>query len=178
MLEVCLIVTDRALNELGRYSAVVDFGDLSFLSVLSPFVAEMHVKSGLLAALQDRAQTVPLEEIERELCQLLVDTAVVDGDLDTRPIVWAGFSPSALDRPMVHHYMPTFYSKIHYRTIDVSSEKLTALNYFGVKLDREEVAHRAERDTEDTIEAFRQITALISKKTRRRDRTRPFPAKA
>ena len=116
-----MIVTDRALNELGRYSAVVDYPDQEYLARATPFVVDMHTKSGLWDELQRREGTLPLEEIERDLCQLVPDTSVVDGALDTRPVIWAGFSPSALDRPAIRHYMPTFHGLLHYRTLDIST---------------------------------------------------------
>jgi oligoribonuclease (3'-5' exoribonuclease) len=98
------------------------------------------------------------------------------GEMDTRPVVWGGFSPSALDRPLVRLFMPTFYNMIHYRTIDVSTTKLTALNFFGVKIEREAPRHRAEGDTEATLDTFRRITSLISEKTGRCEKVEPFTA--
>jgi oligoribonuclease len=172
-LEVALIVTDGALNELGRYVAVVDYRDLSYLAKATPFVVDMHTKSGLWGDLQARSGTVALEQIERELCQLL-ETTKEPGD--QRPVVWAGFSPGALDRPMIRRYMPTFHRMLHYRTLDVSTLKLYALNYFGVEIAQENPLHRAEQDTEDTIAALGRITSLIERKARRSKNVEPARA--
>jgi oligoribonuclease len=172
-LEVAMIVTDGELNELSRYSAVVDYRDLSYLTKASPFVVDMHTKSGLWGDLRARLGTVPLEQIERDLCCLLEATKEPG---DQRPVVWAGFSPGALDRPMIRHYMPALHSLFHYRTLDVSTIKLYALNYFGVEIEQGDPAHRAEKDTEDTIAALGRITSLIERKARRSKNVEPARA--
>lgn len=176
ILEVAAIVTDRALNELGRYAAVVDYRDLSYLTRTIPFVVDMHIKSGLWEALQRREGTVSLEEIERDLCQLVKDTSVVNGTPDTRPVIWAGFSPSALDRPAIRHYMPSFYSLLHYRTLDVSTLNLVARNYAQANLERDDAEHRAEPDAQASLEFFRRFCSLIERKARRRDKLEPSTA--
>jgi oligoribonuclease (3'-5' exoribonuclease) len=154
-LEVAMIVTDGELNELSRYSAVVDYRDLSYLTKASPFVVDMHTKSGLWGDLRARLGTVPLEQIERDLCCLLEATKEPG---DQRPVVWAGFSPGALDRPMIRHYMPALHSLFHYRT------------------EQGDPAHRAEKDTEDTIAALGRITSLIERKARRSKNVEPARA--
>lgn len=168
LLEIAVIVTNADLRELGRYSSVVDYQDMSYLRDASPYAVDMHTKSGLWQALSERRGTASLEKIEQDLCQLLADTAT-----DERPIVWAGASPSALDRPVVRHYMPTFTSMIHYRTIDISSFLLVAKSCGWTLPQRGETAHRAEKDAEEAIGFYRHFRRLISRKTRRTSKLKP-----
>jgi oligoribonuclease len=173
ILEAAMVVTDGALNELGRYSAVVDYEDQVYLERADPFVVEMHTKSGLWNDLKARRRAVELAKIEADLCATLEATY---DENDGRPVVWAGFSPSALDRPLARHFMPAFYDMLHYRTIDVSTLKLYALNYHGVKIEKDDPTHRAEQDVEDTIETFGRISYLISKKAAPRRTVEPVRA--
>lgn len=173
ILEVACIVTDADLSELGRYSRVVDYQDLSYLRKAAPYAVDMHLKSGLWERVLHRQGTVPLQEIEHQLVKLVTDSS------DPRPVVWAGASPSALDRPVIRHHMPTFHSLLHYRTLDVSSLLLAAKNC-GHSLPREipSTEHRAESDAEEAIEAYRRFCSLISRKTAQAERPEPFSVSA
>jgi oligoribonuclease (3'-5' exoribonuclease) len=114
---------------------------------------------------------VSLAEIERRLCQLVRDTEV-----DARPVIWAGFSPGALDRPAIRHYMPTFHSLLHYRTLDISTLNLVTRNYASENLERDDAEHRAESDAEASLEFFGRFRALISKKAAARGKLEPTSA--
>lgn len=155
LLEVAVVVTDAAMRELGRYEAVIRHPE-EVLRALSPHqvVVDMHEKSGLWEDLFG-SDTVPIEEAEREMVALLDlhcgDPGQGDGEVDTRPVVWGGFSPAAVDRPVVGYYMPSYYSRIHHRSMDVSALKLAMKNWAGVDLPKEEVLHRAMLDTEESI---------------------------
>jgi oligoribonuclease (3'-5' exoribonuclease) len=144
-LEVALILTDGDLRELGRYQAVIEHPD-AVLDALDPHpvVLEMHEKSGLWNALRQPG-VVSLEQAERSMIELL------DEHASEWPVVWGGFSPAAVDRPVLGHYMPTFYRKLHHRSVDVSALKLAMKNWAGLDFPKVDAAHRAVPDTEESI---------------------------
>ena len=119
----------------------------------------MHEKSGLIAAL-GAAGTVPLEEAEKALLALL-DRFDLGPE---HPFVWGGFSPGAIDRPVVGCYMPTYYRRIHHRSLDMSAVKLALQNWLGVNAGKEldhDPAHRALADTLECVQAAREARRIL-----------------
>lgn len=141
LLEVAVVVTDRDLTELGRYTTVIRAEDLAPLAKANPFAVTMHMKSGLWAEVK-AGEGQPLAEAEEGLCRMLRTTDLGDG----RPVVWVGSSPAALDRPIIYRDMPRFYRMFHHRSIDVSSLRLALQNYAGIRVARDEPEHRALAD--------------------------------
>jgi len=160
LLEVALVVTDGALQELGRYEAVIRH-EQAVLDGLSmpPVVLDMHTKNGLLDALRG-PDTVPMDEAEKAMIDLLDRFDV------GQPIVWGGFSPSAVDRPVVGQCMPTYYGKIHYRSLDMSTIKLALKNWGGVDLEGAQldrpVGHRAMSDVLESVETAKIARRLFA----------------
>jgi oligoribonuclease len=157
LLEVALVLTDADLRELGRYNAVIRHPE-KVLRASNPheIVVEMHEKSGLWEDLRGPG-TVPVEEAEDAMLALLDEHCGEPGERqgpggrDTRPVVWGGFSPSAIDRPVIRRYMPRFFKRIHHRNVDVSALKLAMKNWAGVEIPKEEACHRALPDTLESI---------------------------
>lgn len=181
-LEIAMIVTTGDLVKLAEFSAVVGWTAEEFEAAqIHPVAQEMHSKSGLLSLLFQHwsgfRPAPTILKIEREMVSLLEKTRTMFDDMDDPcPVVWAGASPSALDRPLIRHYMPEFYSKIHYRTLDISSERLTMLNWLNVDLNREyEATHRALQDCEDAISFARRLRALLKKAQQKLGIDRPAP---
>lgn len=141
LLEVAVVVTDRDLTELGRYSTVIQVEDLSLLAKANPFAVTMHMRSGLWDEVKS-GKGLPLDEAEADLCRMLRTTDLGDG----RPVIWVGSSPAALDRPILYRDMPRFYRMFHHRSIDVSSLRLALQNYAGIRVARDEPEHRALAD--------------------------------
>lgn len=167
LLEVALVVTDGDLRELGRYEAVIRH-DEAALDALDPHpvVREMHEESGLWGALREPG-TTPLDDAERAMIELVDACAegLDPGDgkalVDTRPVVWGGFSPAAIDRPVIARYMPAYYQRIHHRSVDVSAIKLAMKNWGGVELPEADATHRALADTLDSIRLARSYRSLL-----------------
>jgi oligoribonuclease (3'-5' exoribonuclease) len=171
-LEVALILTDGDLRELGRYSAVIEH-PAAVLDALNPHpvVAEMHGASGLWNALREPG-VVAIADAEAAMIELLEKHCAEEpgvrqgpGGVDTRPVVWGGFSPAAVDRPVLAAYMPTFYQRIHHRSVDVSALKLAMRNWAGIEIPKIEAIHRAVPDTEQSIglaQAYRRFLNLSS----------------
>lgn len=166
-LEVALVVTDGGLNELSRFEAVIAHPE-EVLDALDPHpvVKEMHQKSGLWEALRG-PDTMSLKQAEDAMVVMLDGHCGEPGErqgpdgVDTRPVVWGGFSPAAIDRPVLARYMPTFYKRIHHRSVDVSALKLAMLNWAGVRLPETKAVHRAMDDTLESISVARIYATFL-----------------
>jgi oligoribonuclease len=163
ILEVAAVVTDQGLEELGRMAKPILYEEAPW-SQARPHesAVAMHRKSGLWRVVNPHLQSpedhlrVTLAEAENQLCQLLDETDFGD----PRPVLWGGASPAALDRPVLRHYMPRFYSRIHYRTLDATSIRMAALNW-GSDEPRSESDpdHRALPDCLQALEIARRDRA-------------------
>ena len=157
LLEVAVILTDAELRVLDRYEAVIHH-EKDALDALDPhpIVVEMHEKSGLWKALREPG-TVPVAEAEAAMIGMLDRHPDPEG----RPVVWAGFSPGALDRPLVGALMPTLYGRLHHRTIDVSALKLVLKNYAGLQLEESDALHRAMADAQEELDVLRTFRSYL-----------------
>jgi oligoribonuclease len=157
LLEVAVVITDRDLTELGRYSTVIRVEDLAALARANPFAVTMHMRSGLWDEVK-AGEGQSLAEAEEGLCRMLRTTDLGDG----RPVIWVGSSPAALDRPILYRDMPRFYRMFHHRSIDVSSLRLALQNYAGIRLARNEPEHRALADCFGALSHLRAYKERLS----------------
>jgi oligoribonuclease (3'-5' exoribonuclease) len=172
-LEVALIVTDEHLRELGRYEAVISHpGEVLDALDPHPVVVEMHNKSGLWEALRDD-RTASLEDAQAAMIELLNRTCGEPGESDACPVVWGGFSPAAIDRPVLARYMPRYYRRIHHRSVDVSALKLAMQNWAGIEVPKVEAAHRAMTDTLESISVARVYRRFLAEAAHLRRDTLP-----
>lgn len=166
ILEVAAVVTDRDLNVLGEWASPLLYEEREW-SAARPHEAavSMHQKTGLwdlVDPANNHPDRVRLADAEASLCQLLEATSVKLGpEKDTRPVLWGGASPAALDRPIMRLNMPRFYGMIHYRTLDISCLRLAAINWGG-DFDRGdfEASHRALEDCYQSIDFARRERAF------------------
>lgn len=156
LFEVAAVLTDRGLRELGRFTAVIRHADevLDRLQ-LAPNVQEMHEENGLIAALRG-PEAVSIEAAERALIALL------DGCPTPGPVIWGGFSPAAMDRPLLFHYMPRFYERLHYRTLDLSALKLAMRNWGGLETAESSTVHRALPDVLEAIKVANEYRCRLA----------------
>lgn len=114
IVQMALIATDTDLNELAQPLELTIWQPDSVLERMSPFVRQMHEKSGLLA--QIRQSEVSLEEAEQEALHYATRHA---------PYRTARLCGNSIgqDRRFLFEYMPSFESYLHYRQIDVSTLK-------------------------------------------------------
>jgi len=157
LLEVAAVVTDRNLVEIGRYSALIRASE-NDLARTNPFVVSMHLQSGLWRDLKAGLGT-DVSTAEEGLCRMLERTDPGDG----RPVIWAGASPSALDRPLLRRAMPKFDGMFCHRLIDVSSLKLVLQNYSEAELRAGKPMHRALSDCFGAMEILRACKNHLAK---------------
>lgn len=156
IIQAALIVVSRELEPLDEYCCDVWQPDQA-LSVMSPFVRDMHDKNGLIERV--RASRVDVREAER---QLLSRVAA----LCPYPAVLCGNSVW-VDRMFLQRYMPALAGYLHYRMVDVTSLRLMAERWHGggalfVKPSAGE--HDALVDTRNSIAELRHYRTLMASK--------------
>lgn len=120
ILQAALIVTDAELRPLEEYCVDV-WQPEEALSSMTPFVRDMHEKSGLIARV--RASKIDVRAAEQRLLERVAGFC-------RYPAVLCGNSIGQ-DKRFVERYMPGLAGYLSYRTIDVSSVKLLAKTWYG-----------------------------------------------
>lgn len=153
ILQAALVVTNAALEPLAEVGVVVGATD-DELARMSPFVREMHTRTGLIERV--RASTTGLAQAER----LLLDCAAA----------WCP-APATLcgnsiwnDRRFIARYMPALDAHLHYRVVDVSSIKVLAQRWYGQEAVFEKPAagaHDATVDVHQSIAELRHYRATL-----------------
>ena len=120
IVQAALIVTDKALNPLEELCC--DIWQLpEVLSQMSPFVREMHEKTGLLSRLAESRSDVG--DAEKRLLAMIAGWCAY-------PAVLCGNSVWQ-DRKFIDRYMPALGGYLHYRLLDVSTLKVVARTFYG-----------------------------------------------
>lgn len=151
LLEVALAITDRELQIKDKLAIQLRWG--GSLEPLPQAVLDMHGSSGLF---DECRNGVELHVAEAQIVALL------NKYKSTRPLIWAGFSPGVLDRPVLECYMPRVPKLLHHRTLDVSALKLFLKNFVGVDVDTDDRPHRAMLDVLASIDMLRVFCKLMS----------------
>lgn len=127
IVQMAIILTDPALNELDSPLDITIWQPESVLETMSPFVRKMHEKSGLLADI--RRSDVSLEEAQHEALRLVSRHA---------PYRTARLCGNTIgqDRRFLVKHMPALEQYMHYRQIDVSSIKELAGWWYGLKFSK------------------------------------------
>jgi oligoribonuclease len=120
ILQAALVITDAALEPLDEVS--VDIGQPeAALAGMSPFVREMHTRTGLIDRV--RRSTVGVPTAERRLLDCISAWCPAPATLCGNSI-WN-------DRRFIARYMPALDGYLHYRVVDVSSVKVLAERWYG-----------------------------------------------
>ncbi len=144
IIQAALIVTDSQLTPLEEYVCDI-WQPESALAQMTPFVRDMHAKTGLTERV--RQSSVDLGRAERELFER------VAGWCPLRAGVLAGNSVGQ-DKKFIERYMPMLAGYLSYRIIDVSSIKLLAKLWYSeaAQYDKPEAgAHDALVDIKNSI---------------------------
>lgn len=156
--EIAVIVTDFALTPLHPgFEIVINPGDAA-LANMGDFVRKMHTDSGLLPRI---AAGADLADAEQHVIAYIAQY-VTPG---RRPIV-AG-NTIGMDRRFITRYMPTLDERLHYRSVDVSTIKELARQwypaaFFGAPAKRG--GHRALADIAESIQelAYFRDTVMVA----------------
>ncbi len=149
IIEVAAIVTDLDFNNLETYHAVIQQPQ-TYLDNMDQWNTEHHGASGLLAQIPHGKDP---ETVENDLCSF-VDRHFAE------PAVIAGNSIGQ-DRLFINKYMPKFASRLHYRTLDVTSWKLLMNHKYQIIYDKRNT-HRALEDIEESIGELSHYLSYLS----------------
>lgn len=141
ILELAAIITDPDLNELDSFGPRTVAASDQALALMDDYVTAMHTRTGLLAKLTTETRT--LADLDAEL------SAWLDGHGLTGKVLLAGNSVK-LDFDFIRRSLPSVFSRLHYRVIDVSTFKETLREWMPdvvAELERrKEPAHEAMDD--------------------------------
>ncbi len=147
IVQLAIILTDVQLNPVAEPLEISIWQPESVLETMSPYVRNMHEKSGLLE--QVRRSRTSVADAEKKALELVSShcayhTARLCGN------------SIGQDRRFLIEYMPTFERYLHYRQIDVSSLKELAEWWYGLKFRKpSEGQHTALHDVQQSIEELR-----------------------
>lgn len=120
ILQAALIITDAELTPLEQYCEDI-WQPEAALASMTPFVREMHEKTGLLTRVQK--SKIELRRVEQQLLEI-VSGWCPHGAVLCGNSVWQ-------DRRFVDRYMPGLSAYLTYRLVDVSSIKVLAKTWYG-----------------------------------------------
>lgn len=156
--EIGVIVTDFNLKPLDAGLELVINPGPEPLAQMGDFVREMHVASGLLPRIE---AGLTLSEAEQQV-MAYIRRFVPSGK---RPIV-AG-NTIGMDRRFLSKYMPALDEQLHYRSIDVSTIKELARQWYPAAFfstPEKRGGHRALADIAESIQelAYLRNTVLVA----------------
>ena len=163
IVQMAIIITDHELRQLAEPLDVGVWQPDSVLETMSPFVRDMHQRSGLLDKI--RSSPVALEDAERMGLELITAHA---------PFRTARLCGNSIgqDRRFLYAYMPALENYLHYRQIDVSTLKELAGWWYDVRFEKTDVhseKHTALYDIRQSIEELRYYREHIMKATPSKD---------
>ena len=153
ILQAALIVTDKELQPLESHACVI-WQPEHELQKMTPFVREMHTKTGLIERV--RASTVDLPSAEKQFLERISG--------------WCSFGATLCgnsvghDKRFVDRYMPGLAGYLGYRILDVSSIKVLARLWYGesaVYQKPAEGAHDAVVDIQRSIAELRHYRSTL-----------------
>ena len=120
ILQAALIVTNQELETLEEVTFDV-WQPEACLANMSPFVRDMHEKTGLLK--RSKESRLECREVERRLLERISGWCAF-------PAMLCGNSIGQ-DRRFINRYMPGVAGYLHYRMVDVSSLKVLMHLWYG-----------------------------------------------
>jgi oligoribonuclease len=155
IVEIATIVTDQDLGILAEGPSLVIRPPDEDLGRMSPFVRDLHQRSGLLDRIQEPS-AVTLAEAERQTVAFLEAQAVRGASPLCGNSVWK-------DRAFLEKYMPQVVQFLHYRMIDVSTVKELVRRWYPAPFHapKKKEAHRALDDIRESIEELRWYRSRV-----------------
>jgi oligoribonuclease len=120
ILQAALIITDAELRPLEEFCCDI-WQPEAELAKMSPFVRDMHEKTGLLGRL--RQSLTDTRRAEQQLLEIVTGWCPYGAVLCGNSI-WQ-------DRRFIDRYMPGLAAYLTYRLLDVSSLKVLARTWYG-----------------------------------------------
>ena len=154
IIEVATVVTDKNLNFMDQYHAIVKQPD-TYLQNMDEWNKKQHKLSGLL------------DEIPHGLDPDTVESDLIKFSKKYFPkekIVLAGNSIHH-DRSFIQRYFKKWFEYIHYRLLDVSSFKIVMSSFYNIQYKQKKGVHRAQDDILESIAEMKfYLESLTAKK--------------
>ena len=147
ILEIATIITDNQLNILAQGPELVIHHSDEVLEAMTPWVKDVHTRSGLVDAV--KKSHVRLEQAEAETLEFVKQyvapkTAPLCGNS-----IW-------MDRSFIRRYMTTLDDYLHYRMVDVTTVKILVHEWYkNIPVFKKSENHRALEDIRESIEELR-----------------------
>ncbi len=151
IVEIAAIVTGPELEPLAEIERVVWQPDEA-LARMSPFVRDMHEKSGLLDRI--RASKAGLEDAEKDVLRVVTEHCKFrEGHLAGNSIYQ--------DRRFLVRHMPLLEGYLHHRQIDVSTLKVLVQAFHGpgAEFQKTRKSHTALSDIRESLDELRHYKA-------------------
>lgn len=143
ILQAAVIITDPILNVLEEFCCDI-WQPPEALASMSPFVRDMHTKSGLLERVAK--SRIELAFAERQLLERICGWCDYPATLCGNSI--------GQDRRFIDAYMPGVAAYLHYRIVDVSSLKVLMRLWYGDEAEfkkSDELKHDALFDIRNSV---------------------------
>jgi oligoribonuclease len=148
LVEVAVVVTDFDLEPVDPGFSIVINPDPAALANMGEFVTDMHRSSGLL---EEIPAGVSLADAEFAVLEYLLQHVPTGGKA---PI--AG-NTIGTDRAFLAKYMPRVDAHLHYRSVDVSSIKVLAKEWFPRIYFNSPSKNGGHRALADILESIREL---------------------
>ena len=154
IVEIATIVTDSQLEVIAEGPSFIIRPSDDALARTSPFVRELHEKSGLWARIQ--ASTTTVEEAQAATLAFLEQHSAKGTSPLCGNSVWK-------DRAFLESEMPDVVKFLHYRMIDVSTIKELVRRWYpsGYHAPKKKEAHRALDDIRESIEELKWYRSRV-----------------
>ncbi len=148
LVEVAVVVTDYDLNPLDAGFTIVIKPSAAALNNMGDFVTQMHTHSGLITELDSG---VELADAEQQVLNYIKRFVPVE-----KKAPLAGNSIGT-DRRFLAKYMPTLDNYLHYRSVDVSSVKELAKQWYPRVYYKSPAKDGGHRALADILESIREL---------------------
>ncbi len=147
ILEIATLVTDSDLNILAEGPVLAICHPKEVLDKIEEWSLKTHTKSGLLKRVEE--SKIALQEAEEKTLDFVTRYC----PKNRSPLCGNSIGH---DRRFLERYMPTFFSYLHYRNVDVSTVKELVSRWYpkGVKLPKKKAVHLA---LDDIYESLREM---------------------
>lgn len=151
IIEVAAIVTDKSLEPIATYEAVVK-QPKEYLDNMDEWNTTHHGQSGLIALVPEGKEP---HVVERELIEFCKENFPGDDQ-----IILAGNSIFQ-DRIFINKYFKELNGLLHYRMLDVTTIKLIFNNFYQISYAKSQSKHRALDDIQDSINELKKYLSFI-----------------
>jgi oligoribonuclease len=154
IVEIATIITDSNLETVAEGPCLVICPPEDKLAAMTPFVRDLHVRSGLLDRI--KVANVTVEDAAAQTTRFIEQHCVKGTPPLCGNSVWK-------DRAFLDRYMPTVTAALHYRMIDVSTVKEIVRRWYPSEYHapKKREVHRALDDIRESIEELKWYRSKI-----------------